>query len=32
MNDFFNAAIWEKAWKDDPDTGVNKMKKAGIEP
>jgi 2-polyprenyl-3-methyl-5-hydroxy-6-metoxy-1,4-benzoquinol methylase len=32
MNDFFNEAIWEKAWKDHGDTVVNKMKKAGIEP
>lgn len=32
MNDFFNAAIWEKAWKDHGDTIVNKMKKVGILP
>lgn len=32
MNDFFNADIWEKAWKEDADTGVKKMKKAGIDP
>jgi 2-polyprenyl-3-methyl-5-hydroxy-6-metoxy-1,4-benzoquinol methylase len=32
MNDFFNEAIWEKAWKDHGDTVVNKMKKAGFEP
>jgi SAM-dependent methyltransferase len=32
MNDFFNAAIWEKAWKDHGDTIVNKMKKVGIVP
>jgi 2-polyprenyl-3-methyl-5-hydroxy-6-metoxy-1,4-benzoquinol methylase len=32
MNDFFNEAIWEKAWKDHGDTVVNKIKKAGIEP
>lgn len=31
-NEFFNAAAWEKAWKDDPLTGANKMKKAGIDP
>lgn len=32
MNDFFNAAIWEKAWKDDSDTAANKMRRAGIDP
>jgi 2-polyprenyl-3-methyl-5-hydroxy-6-metoxy-1,4-benzoquinol methylase len=32
MNDFFNASIWEKAWKDDSDTVVNKMRRAGIDP
>lgn len=32
MNDFFNEAIWEQAWKDHGDTVVNMMKKAGIEP
>lgn len=31
MNDFFNEAIWEKAWKDDPYTAVNKMKNAEID-
>ncbi|SEG58838.1 bifunctional 2-polyprenyl-6-hydroxyphenol methylase/3-demethylubiquinol 3-O-methyltransferase UbiG [Paenibacillus sp. UNC499MF] len=28
----FDSAVWEKAWKDDPYTGVNKMKRAGIDP
>ncbi|MBB3109693.1 SAM-dependent methyltransferase [Paenibacillus phyllosphaerae] len=32
MNDFFNAAVWEKAWKEDSDTGINKMRSAGIDP
>ncbi|MFD0716882.1 hypothetical protein [Paenibacillus sp. GCM10027626] len=32
MNDFFNEAIWGKAWKNHGDTIVNKMKKAGIAP
>ncbi|UFJ39460.1 class I SAM-dependent methyltransferase [Brevibacillus humidisoli] len=32
MNELFHAAIWEKAWKDDPDTSAKKMQKAGIEP
>ncbi|WP_159888335.1 class I SAM-dependent methyltransferase [Paenibacillus puerhi] len=32
MNDFFNAFIWEEAWKDDFDTIVNKMRRAGIDP
>lgn len=31
-NDFFNDAVWEKAWKEDPDTAVSKMKKAEIDP
>lgn len=31
-NDFFNDAVWEAAWKKDPDTAVSKMKKAGIDP
>lgn len=32
IHDFFNESLWEKAWKEDPYTGVNKMKKAGIDP
>lgn len=32
MNDFFNEAIWEKAWKEHGDSVVDKMKKAGIKP
>lgn len=32
MNDFFNAAIWEKAWNDDSNTAANKMREAGIDP
>ncbi|MDF2662753.1 MAG: hypothetical protein K0Q94_5544 [Paenibacillus sp.] len=32
MNDFFNAALWEKAWKDDSDLKINRMKKNGIDP
>jgi len=32
MNDFFNAAVWEKAWKDDSDTSAKKMSRAGIDP
>ncbi|UJW56237.1 class I SAM-dependent methyltransferase [Bacillus sp. A116_S68] len=31
-NDFFNETVWEKAWKKDVQTGVNKLKKAGIDP
>lgn len=31
MNDFFNESIWEKAWRDDSYTAVNKMKNAGID-
>ncbi|MEC0370758.1 rRNA adenine N-6-methyltransferase family protein [Paenibacillus chibensis] len=30
MNDFFNEAVWEKAWKDHGDTIMNKMKRAGF--
>ncbi|KQO18662.1 class I SAM-dependent methyltransferase [Paenibacillus sp. Leaf72] len=29
-NDLFNAAVWEKAWTEDPNATGNKMKKAGI--
>lgn len=32
MNDFFNEAIWEKAWKEHGERVVNKMKKTGIDP
>lgn len=32
MNDFFNAALWEKAWNDDSETLVSKMRKAGVDP
>ncbi|BBI33944.1 class I SAM-dependent methyltransferase [Cohnella abietis] len=32
MNDFFNEAFWEKAWKDHGDAILNKMNKAGIAP
>ncbi|TDF99496.1 class I SAM-dependent methyltransferase [Paenibacillus piri] len=31
MNDFFNAAIWGKAWKDESDLKINRMKKNGID-
>lgn len=32
MNDFFNAALWEKVWKDESELKINKMKKNGIDP
>lgn len=32
MNHFFDAANWEKAWKDDSNTLLNKMQKAGVNP
>ncbi|REK74746.1 class I SAM-dependent methyltransferase [Paenibacillus paeoniae] len=32
MNDFFNASIWEKVWKDESDLKINRMKKNGIDP
>lgn len=31
-NELFDSAVWEKVWKEDPYTGVNKMKGAGIDP
>ncbi|KRF13514.1 class I SAM-dependent methyltransferase [Paenibacillus sp. Soil787] len=31
-NEFFDEYIWEKAWKEDMTAGVNKMKRAGIDP
>ncbi|WP_261300662.1 class I SAM-dependent methyltransferase [Paenibacillus andongensis] len=31
-NGFFDVNMWEKAWKEDMTTGVNKMKGAGIDP
>ncbi|WP_068613642.1 class I SAM-dependent methyltransferase [Paenibacillus tuaregi] len=32
MNDFFNAALWEKVWKDESDVKIDRMKKSGIDP
>ncbi|RCW51669.1 hypothetical protein DFP97_1019 [Paenibacillus prosopidis] len=32
MSELFDADNWEKAWRNDSNTGVNKMKKAGIDP
>lgn len=32
MNDFFNAALWEKVWKDESDLKIDRMKKNGIDP
>ncbi|OXL83566.1 SAM-dependent methyltransferase [Paenibacillus sp. SSG-1] len=32
MSDFFKEASWEKAWKEDPDTYINRSKQAGIDP
>lgn len=32
MNDFFDAAVWEKAWKDDADMKFDRMKRNGIDP
>src|SRR5690554_6827237 len=26
MNDFFNAVVWEKAWKDEADLKLDRMK------
>lgn len=32
MNDFFNASLWEKVWKDESDLKIDRMKKNGIDP
>ena len=32
MNDFYNAVIWEKAWKDESDLKLDRMKRNGIDP
>ncbi|MBN2980396.1 MULTISPECIES: class I SAM-dependent methyltransferase [Cohnella] len=32
MIDLFNAANWEKAWKDESDSIINRMKQKGIDP
>lgn len=32
MNDFYDAAIWEKAWKENSDLKIERMKKNGIDP
>ncbi|MEK8128520.1 methyltransferase domain-containing protein [Paenibacillus filicis] len=32
MNDFFNAANWEEAWKDESDLKISRLKKNGIDP
>lgn len=32
MNDFFNAAVWEKAWKDESDLKLDRIKRNGIDP
>ncbi|WP_188890784.1 class I SAM-dependent methyltransferase [Paenibacillus radicis (ex Gao et al. 2016)] len=31
MNDFYNEAIWEKAWKDQSEIMLKKMQKAGVD-
>lgn len=31
-NELFDSSVWEQAWKEDSNTGVNKMKRAGIDP
>lgn len=31
-NELFDAAVWERAWKEDSQTAVMKMKNAGIDP
>ncbi|MBW7475311.1 methyltransferase domain-containing protein [Paenibacillus oenotherae] len=31
-NELFHAAVWEKTWREDGHTAVEKMKRAGIDP
>ncbi|MNW42775.1 hypothetical protein D3C74_199580 [compost metagenome] len=31
-DDFFNAAMWEKVWKDESDLKIDRFKKSGIDP
>lgn len=31
INEFFKETVWEEAWKEDQQTAVNKMKKAGMD-
>jgi 2-polyprenyl-3-methyl-5-hydroxy-6-metoxy-1,4-benzoquinol methylase len=30
-NTLFNAQVWEQAWKEDPDSMANRMKRAGVD-
>ncbi|WP_059041331.1 class I SAM-dependent methyltransferase [Paenibacillus rubinfantis] len=32
VNQLFDPALWEKAWKEDQDTSINKMKRVGVDP
>lgn len=31
-NQLFESSVWENAWKNDADTSIQRMKKAGIDP
>lgn len=31
MNDFYHAAVWEKAWKDESDAMLENMRKNGVD-
>jgi len=32
MNDFFNTGMWERAWREESDSKINRMKQNGIDP
>lgn len=32
MNDFFDAVVWEKAWKEESDLRLDRLKRNGIDP
>jgi 2-polyprenyl-3-methyl-5-hydroxy-6-metoxy-1,4-benzoquinol methylase len=32
MKELMDTSVWKKAWKEDPFTAVNRMRKAGIDP
>lgn len=32
MKELMDTSVWEKAWREDPFTAVNRMRKAGIDP
>lgn len=32
INSLFDPEVWKDAWKNDPEAGVNRMLRAGMEP